>query len=104
MSGRNRLRMIEVVRGWLEQHMGDQSNVYHQRDEKPLPAASEAERFSISVPVADSVMLLWLKNKRGTVRSAAMVLFVIAVIPEGVLQTQGRLARRDFIVHFREAA
>ena len=33
-----------------------------------------------------------------------VVLIVIAVLPDGVLQSQGRIARRDFIIHFRESA
>ena len=100
----NRARKVDVVRAWLQRELGDDANVYHQNAAEPLPAASDAERFSISVPVADAVGLVWLRNKRGPVRTPAMVLIVIAVLPDGVLQSQGRIARRDFIVHFRESA
>jgi hypothetical protein len=48
--------------------------------------------------------LVWLMRKRGPVRSAAMVVLVIAVLADGEMRTAGRHARRDVIVHFREAA
>lgn len=97
-------RQIEVLRGWLQSELGDSANIYHQCGAEPLPSASCAERFSITVPIADSISLVWLRRKRGPVRSQAMVLIVLDVEPVGALQSQGRIARRDVIIHFRESA
>jgi hypothetical protein len=93
---------VEVMRGWLERELGDAAVVYHQGRADPLPSAAGAERFSISVPLADTVSLIWLRNKRGPVRSAAMALIVAAVVAEGEMRTEGRHARRNFVLHYRE--
>ena len=103
MSSR-RGAQIDVLRGWLQRVLGDEAVIYHQNSADPVPQAAAAERFSISVPVADSIGLVWLRKQIGAVRGMSLVLIVVAIEPEGVLAAQGRIARRDFVVHFRGAA
>ena len=98
-----RWHVAQVLRGWLESELGDAATVYHQGSADPLPMAAAAERFSLSVPVADAVSLVWLTKKRGPVRRTAMVVLVLAVVTDGPLRSEGRSARRDVIVHYRES-
>lgn len=93
---------VDALRGWLQRELGDDAVVYYQNCADPVPEAAAAERFSISVPVADSIGLVWLTRRRGTVRTVALALFVVRIVAEGVLRSQGRIARRDFVVHFRD--
>lgn len=104
MSVVQRRRQIDVLRAWLERELGDAAVIYHQNSAAPTGTATEAERFSITVPIEDAIGLLWLRKRTGPVRSLVMVLIVVAIEPEGVFRAQGRTARCDFVVHYREAA
>ena len=103
MSVEQRRRQIDVLRAWLQRQLGDDAVIYHQNSATPLPKASEAERFSITVPVRDAIGLVWSRHWTGPVRSTEMVLIIVAIEGEGVVRTHGRTARRDIVVHYREA-
>jgi len=104
MSLEHQRRQIDVLRGWLQRELGDDAVIRHQNSATPLPQASEAERFSITVPVVDAIGLVWLRRWTGPVHAAPWVpLIVVMIVPDGPVRTHGRTARRDIVIHYREA-